>query len=333
MSINRLIALGGRGVQSPVQRYMETKGQMERGRLRNVQEQAGYQNIDINRQKSEQAARQERINQIAPLAKAVLSAGPSERPMVYEQAKQQLTTMGIDMSQAPQVPDETALKAVMEAGGLSLDETFTETYKDGQPVSQKSSKSGRVYAHPEAPTKAEEGGPGAFSGKISPISDTERRNMSKEFEISKLMDNLESKYKDEYSGFLSTNVGEMALAAGRRGFAYEEMADYMTEYQEWKNLVRHSLFGSQLTKAEMSEFEKTTINPAWTAKRNRKILARQKELLNRGKKRAIVTMKAKGWTDDLINEFEGTYETGDDGNDGEMPDDEYQQRLNQILNP
>lgn len=142
------------------------------------------------------------------------------------------------------------------------------------------------------------------------ISDTERRNMGREFEISRLMDGLLEDYNDEYSGFMSTNLSEMALAAGRRGIKYDDMAEYMTRYQDWKNLVRNSLFGSQLTKPEMAEFDKTAINPAFSADHNKKILARQKELLNRGKNRAIVSLKAKGFTDEMIRDFEQPESSG-----------------------
>lgn len=181
MAINRLIALGGRGVKSPVERFIETKGQMERGRLRQVQERAGNQNIDINRRREGRDARQDRVNQIAPYAKAVLTADPDERQQVYEQAKQQLTAMGIDMSQAPQAPDMANMAAVMEAGGLELDEKFTEIYKNGQPVSQKSSKSGRFVTHPEAPSKVIQGTPEEFSiGDKDLVKLTEKRRINEQ---------------------------------------------------------------------------------------------------------------------------------------------------------
>jgi len=181
MAINSLIAQGGRGIKSPVERYLETKGRMEQGRLRQAQEKGAYQTMGIRGQQQDQAMRQERTLMVAQLAKAVLSAPDTEKQLVYDQSKQKLTEMGIDMSQAPQVPDEANLRTVMAAGGLELDEQFKAIYKDGQPVSQQSTKSKRFFPHPEAPRKVEEGGPGSFSmGDKDLVKLTEKRRITEQ---------------------------------------------------------------------------------------------------------------------------------------------------------
>lgn len=365
MTINRLIALGGRGVKSPAERFIETKGQMERGRLRQVQEQGAYQNIGLKGQQAQQQEQERQMIMMGRLAKGVLDS--ENKPEAYKQARAQLPSFGVDTTKIPPeyAPEyDAGLMQMVEMAGMELDKTDTPVKRtmpagvnekgqnmvvdrlyEGNQVTEESEPYVKKEITREATVEAKDYG--GFAGK--PIGDTERRNMSKEFEIANMLDKLEADYTDDYSGFFSTNLADLAVAAGRRGIKYEDMAGYMTEYQEWKNLVRNSLFGSQLTKPEMREFERQTINPAYKASHNRKILKRQKELLARGKKRAIVALKAKGWTDEMIGEFEGSYGEDDiqkvpvdtpvstepltPGTTIEMPDDEYQQRLNQILNP
>jgi len=351
MSINRLIALGGRGVKSPVERYIDTKGQMERGRLRNVQEQAGYQGMDQNRlamQATQQGmdirGQQQKVKGLAAVGK-YLDQFPEEQ-RAAEFSKVDMNQFGLPSVPADATYDkvkpaieqsklmvygegETPTKRTMPAGtnekgqNLAVDRLY-----QGSRVIEQSAPYVKKEITREATVDA-----GDYGGKVKPISNAERKSMAQEFEIARLMRDLNTEYKDEYSGFMSTNVAELALAAGRRGFAYEDMEAYMTKYQDWKNQVRHSFFGSQLTRKEMTEFEKTTINPAFTAKRNKGILKRHQELYDRGVKRGIGILKnTKGWTDEMIDEMTQLSDE-DDGSSTEMSDDEYQQRLNQILNP
>ena len=145
MSINRLIALGGRGVRSPVERYIETKGQMERGRLRNVQEQGAYQTIGLRDQQEQRAKDQAQIDGLAPIAKSILSLPEAERPAAYKQSMDQLPQYGVDVSKIPPeyTPEvEPVLNALMQAGGLEMDEQWTQGISPSGAPMQQSTKSG-----------------------------------------------------------------------------------------------------------------------------------------------------------------------------------------------
>ena len=310
MSINRLIALGGRGVKSPVERYIETKGQMERGRLRNVQEQAGLQGMDQNRLAMQATRQSMGIQEQEQKVKGLAAVGKYLDQFPEEQRATEFGKVDMNQFGLPSVPRDATYDKVKPA----IEQSKLMIY--GEPEQWQTRRRGDALTRVNQSTGKEERVLGASDAtgvtktmEIKPIGDSERRNMGKEFEIAGMLDKLVSNYDDKYSGFFSTNLSDLAVAAGKRGIKYEDMANYMTEYQEWKNLVRNSLFGSQLTAPEMREFERQAINPAFTATQNRKILKRQQELLARGKKRAKLALKARGWTDEMIEGFEGTYES------------------------
>lgn len=320
-NLNRLIALGGTYNPSPVKSYYggrdaRTNEGMNRLNMESTRQTMGIQ-VDQNARQQKIMKMKQRDNfgtSVAPIMQEILNEPNAiKQQAMYQKAIPLITRSALEnnipTANMSTVFDPVKANQVVQNYGT---DQFEEVIKAGQPVAQRNLKNRRVVPHPEAPKKIMEGGPGDFN-KIKPIGDTERRNMSKEFEISGMLDNLVADYKDSYSGFMSTNVADIAVAAGKRGFKYEDMANYMTKYQEWKNLVRNSLFGSQLTAPEMREFERQAINPAFTAKQNRKILKRQQELLARGEARAKLALKARNWTDEMIAEFEGSYK--DDGDE------------------
>ena len=138
MSINQLIAQGGRGIKSPVERFLETKQQMDQARSRQLQEQSMMQTMDLNRQKDQRAKAEQKIKNLAPLAKQVVQ---SDNPaQTYKEILPEVMKYSDGQTEIPTEWSEELrpkLMEVVEAGGLSLDEKWVQgTTPSGEPYQE-----------------------------------------------------------------------------------------------------------------------------------------------------------------------------------------------------
>lgn len=116
---------------------------------------------------------------------------------------------------------------------------------------------------------------------------------------------VNSEFKPEFAGYYNQTIGDAANYAARTGIGMglvgnEEAAKWWQDYQTQKNVRRHALFGSALTKSELPQFEAADINPGMTPKAIQDNLARQDMIAKRAaKKLALFYIKA-GYPPDQI---------------------------------
>lgn len=94
-------------------------------------------------------------------------------------------------------------------------------------------------------------------------------------------------FKDEYAGYMTQRVGDVATTLGRNvpwmpGAASPEATAFWQDYDKYKNAVRNEMFGSALTVNEQAAFEKADINPGMDPKAIRANLAIQREIAKAG---------------------------------------------------
>lgn len=117
-------------------------------------------------------------------------------------------------------------------------------------------------------------------------------------------------FKPEYAGYKSQMVGEAAMSAGRTvpgvvgalpGMGnIKEAANFWQDYDRYKNDVRHTLFGSALTKNEQAAFERADINPGMDPVLIQRNLARQQDLVMNGIRRKSGALVENGYDPDAI---------------------------------
>lgn len=124
--------------------------------------------------------------------------------------------------------------------------------------------------------------PKADAGKPKPLTEPVRKELSKTGERYYEFNKLDAEFKPEYGGFYFERAGDAAnWVAKNFGVGNKDAAEWWSNYQEQKNMIRNSLFGSALTKTEKSEFDKAAINPGMTADAIKRNLKRQKEAATR----------------------------------------------------
>jgi len=108
-------------------------------------------------------------------------------------------------------------------------------------------------------------------------------------------DTLVGNYDDSYAGFTVPGTSAVAMEAGKRlGGEYQAMAEYWSDYQRQKNVIRNLQFGSQLTVPEMREFEKTQAGPQYDSGFNKNIIKREAKLAKSIAKQYYDYYKSKG---------------------------------------
>lgn len=108
-------------------------------------------------------------------------------------------------------------------------------------------------------------------------------------------------FKPEYAGYKVKAIGEMANLAGRNlpaGMVGENVAkgaDWWQGYDRYKNVIRNDLFGSALTKSEITAFEAADITPGMDPAQIQKNLTRQKSIIETGLTRKASAMIEAGY--------------------------------------
>jgi len=178
MSINQLIARGGTGIKSPVQRYLETKEQMGREDQNRLVMASNRQGMDIQRQqmqiaqeKQAMARRDDERKFMAGTLRTILDQPEAERPALYENAKELWQKQGISPDKfAPDYDDPKAQQFTTTVLGERKGQ-FKQMVDPAGNLQQGMIRDGRVYdrsgvPQPDwssAPTKAETAGAGGFA--------------------------------------------------------------------------------------------------------------------------------------------------------------------------
>ena len=128
-------------------------------------------------------------------------------------------------------------------------------------------------------------------------SDDKRRNLSVG-DITKLSDeagkfrSIEryvTGFKDAYAGDISDTYGEAKNWSGRNnplaGKDSKDRAAWWQDYSQYRNAIRHDLFGSALTAPEKAAFLESDITPGMQPDMIRRNLARQQEIVTNALKR------------------------------------------------
>jgi len=97
------------------------------------------------------------------------------------------------------------------------------------------------------------------------------------------LDDLKARFKPEYAGKVLQSVGEAQNVLGKKGVVkgYSDQAQWWSDYQERKNILRNSLFGATVTKPELAEFLKADITEDTDPKLIDEKLAKQREVARR----------------------------------------------------
>lgn len=118
------------------------------------------------------------------------------------------------------------------------------------------------------------------------------------------LDRLSETWRDEYGGFGFSWLGDLNNWAGRNmpGAAPQdrERATWWQDYQGYKNMVRHTLFGSALTATEKAEFEKAVINPGMSPEAIRANLELQRSAAERAAKKLAAAYIAQGYPPEQV---------------------------------
>jgi hypothetical protein len=93
------------------------------------------------------------------------------------------------------------------------------------------------------------------------------------------LDDLKTRFKPDFAGKYLQSIGEIQNALGKKGVApnYSDQAQWWSDYQERKNVLRNTLFGAAVTKPELAEFLKADITEDTDPKLIEDKLKRQRE--------------------------------------------------------
>lgn len=106
---------------------------------------------------------------------------------------------------------------------------------------------------------------------------------------------FQQNFKPEFGGWKSNSIGDLVNLAGRNlpeavaGKNAAASAEWWQNYDRYKNMVRHELFGSALTKGESEAFMKADIGPGMTPEQIQKNLATQRRVVE-----SAIRRKGKG---------------------------------------
>lgn len=115
---------------------------------------------------------------------------------------------------------------------------------------------------------------------------------------------LTNTFKDGYGG--KTILGNLSNTIGRLAGDDTGQAQWWQDMDQLQNQTRHELFGSALTKTELSAWEKTSVNPRMNAGEIKKNLLRRQEIEARAASKLARGYAAAGYSKDQINELLGT---------------------------
>jgi hypothetical protein len=117
--INQLIAMGGRNVASPAERYMQTRKEMGAERRGALAEQQAIQSMDINRQKQQMLQQEQATKNMASLAQYLDTIPEGEqREAAFQAAVPKFQSQGLPP--APQGATYESVKPKLEQAKLQV---------------------------------------------------------------------------------------------------------------------------------------------------------------------------------------------------------------------
>lgn len=121
------------------------------------------------------------------------------------------------------------------------------------------------------------------------LSVTDIEKLSEKSRNMQAIDRYAATFKPEYAGDVSETYGDLKNAAGAKlpgvPETLKERSAWWRDYQEYRNNVRHGLYGSALTKQETENFLRQDITPGMQPDQIRKVLSRQQEIVRSALKR------------------------------------------------
>lgn len=112
---------------------------------------------------------------------------------------------------------------------------------------------------------------------------------------------LRGSFKPEFAGYKMGMLGDIANATKRTFGDSSGQAQWWQDYQNQKNLVRHSLFGSSLTATERGEFDKAQINPGMDPGQIAQNLERQENAARRAAEKLAQGYQGAGYKTPSLN--------------------------------
>lgn len=248
-----------------------------------------------------------------------LPADHPDRP-AYDQAIRRATGQaGEERFTQPQIVSlrrDASNAARQEANGLDFDSEADRTAWINQRAQEMLGEWGVPPARgqgamPQDAVPAADGGQGGGAGAARPVeqggarirprgpqrvlSAQDRRQLSEAGAQASSFQDLVNGFRDDYGGFVSDFVGETANAIARRTPGESPRADWWSQYQERKNIVRNQLFGSALTATEKAEFDRAAISPGQSPEVIRQNLERQRRAALSAARRLGLALSEAGY--------------------------------------
>ena len=115
------------------------------------------------------------------------------------------------------------------------------------------------------------------------------KKLSEDARNMQAIDRYNNTFKDQFAGDISETWGDIKNQFGDKvpgaSTASKERSQWWRDYQEYRNAVRHGLYGSALTQAETANFLKQDITPGMQPDQIRAVLKRQQEIVRNAMKR------------------------------------------------
>lgn len=199
------------------------------------------------------------------------------------------------------VPPQLAMAAVRNPAVMKeVSERFGTPKAPTAPTIQEfQTDQGKVKRQYNPATGAWEDIPGTTADpgdKRHRLSVTDVKKLSEDTRKLQAIDRYSGGFKDEYAGHLITGdipnwIGRHV--AGAPG-SLKDAANWWQDYSQYRNAVRHELFGSALTAPERSAFLESDITPRMAPDMIRRNLARQQEIVRNALKREGSALIAEG---------------------------------------
>jgi hypothetical protein len=116
---------------------------------------------------------------------------------------------------------------------------------------------------------------------------------------------LAESFDPSYGGFVSDTVADLSNEAAKRGLpslTTENAANWWSDYNRYKGVVRNKLFGSALTGHEIKEWNKFDVKPSQTPETIKYNIGQQKKIVERGLLKRAKSLAAQGYSKQGIEE-------------------------------
>lgn len=126
-------------------------------------------------------------------------------------------------------------------------------------------------------------------------------DLTSKADIRDTIERLGKTFQPEYAGNMIGILGRAENLLGRVGIGDGNQSQWWQDYDGWANEVRHSMFGSALTKTEEAAFDRAMIGPGMNPEQVSANLGRQLAITNKALDRLSNTYKAGGYNPEMID--------------------------------